>query len=45
MIALNLVLMTTVAVGIVSLLTLAIVSDRRGRRVAARTRKPQSAIA
>jgi hypothetical protein len=34
MIALNLILMTTVAVGIVSLLSWAIVSDRRSKRAA-----------
>lgn len=34
MIAVNLILMTTVAVGIVTLLTWAIVSDRRSKRAA-----------
>jgi hypothetical protein len=43
MIALNIVLMTTVVVGIVSLLAWAIVSDRRSRRAAGGELPPEVA--
>jgi hypothetical protein len=43
MIALNLILMTTVVVGIVSLLSWAIVSDRRSRRAAGGELSPATA--
>jgi hypothetical protein len=43
MIALNIVLMTAVVVGIVSLLAWAIVSDRRSRRAAGGELPPQAA--